>query len=74
MSFLSKLKKKVNYEHNVPRCAICANFQKSKVVLTTDSMTKRINHHCNRHGFSVALNSVCDTWVGVDGDILEHSE
>ena len=74
MSHLSRLKKNVNYEHNVPRCAICNHFQKSMIVLTTDSMTKRINHHCKRHGFNVAPNSVCDTWTGVDGDILEQSE
>jgi len=70
MSYLSQIKKKVNYEQNVPRCAICANFRKSKIILTTESMTKRTHHHCEKHGFTVTQNSICDNWIGVDGSEL----
>lgn len=71
MSAMSKLKKKVGYESNVPRCVTCRYFRKAKIVLTENSNTKRVHHYCINHGFSIAANSVCDTWITVDGQTIE---
>ncbi len=65
MSTMSQLKKKVGYETNVRRCKNCIDFKKSMIVLIKNSNTKRLNHHCKKHGFSIAENSVCDTWQAV---------
>jgi len=62
VSYMAKLKKKVGYETNVPRCETCSHFKKATVVLTENSNTKRVNHYCANHGFTIAVNSVCDTW------------
>jgi hypothetical protein len=71
MSFMAKIKKKVGYQTNVPRCEICSHFKKSKIVLTENSNTKRVNHYCLNHGFSIAVNSVCNTWETVSGETLK---
>jgi hypothetical protein len=73
MSAMSKLKKKVGYETNIPRCKTCTNFREAKIVLIKNSKTKRINHCCAKHGFTIAINSVCDTWLTETGESLEHA-
>lgn len=74
MSKLSQLKHDWNYDTDVPRCATCVHFKTAMIVLTTNSRTKRINHHCGIGFFRVAQNSVCDKWLGADGSTLEPTQ
>jgi hypothetical protein len=71
MSNLARLKIKVHYEKNVPRCETCIQFKESKIVLSHNSIPKRINQHCKLHGFAIARASVCDTWQSAEGETLE---
>lgn len=73
MSHLGQLKKKWDYETNVPRCSTCTHFKQSMIVLTTDSLTKRVNHHCGLGGFTINQNAVCKNWQDkTTGDTLEE--
>ena len=71
MNYMSQLKKKLNYETNVPRCETCVSYRRQKYLLTTDSIpVKRIVPICFKHGFTVAENSVCDSWNDKSGATL----
>lgn len=61
------LRRAWNYESSVARCGNCMNFRESRVVLTNDSVTRRINHHCGSGGFTCTPNGCCDKWIGKDG-------
>lgn len=39
MSHLAKLKVKLHYEKDVPRCQSCKHFKPSRIVMTIDQMT-----------------------------------
>ena len=74
MSKLGQLKKQVGYEGNVPRCAICQYYRPAAIRLSTNSQTYRKNQHCGKYFFTIAPNSICDKWTGMDGAKLEEKE
>jgi hypothetical protein len=71
MSRLSQLKVSWNYETNVPRCETCQHMQTARIVLTRDSLTKRVNHLCKLGGFTVTRYACCDKWQGKDGSTVD---
>ncbi len=72
MSAMSQLKKKWEYDRDIPRCENCKEFRETFVKLTTDSITRRVHQHCNAAGFTVRRVAVCKNWVGKeDGAVLE---
>lgn len=73
MSKLGKLKKKWDYDPSTPRCSECINFRETYIRLTTNSQTKRVNHHCDLGGFTVGRNGLCNNWTSRDGTKLETS-
>lgn len=62
------------YEGSVPRCATCKHFKPSRIILTTDSKTTRLNHHCGLGGFGITPNGCCDVWRGADGSVLDEDK
>lgn len=70
MSKLSQLKKKWEYEPSIPRCGECVSFRETYIRLTTDSMTRRVNQHCDRGGFTVSRMGVCNHWASKAGERL----
>lgn len=71
MSYLSQIKASWHYESNVPRCETCQHMQTARIVLTRDSLTKRINHLCKLGAFTVARHACCDKWTGKDGSTVD---
>lgn len=69
MSAISRLRKKWNYEGDVPRCEICASYRKP-VVFLKDSMPRKSPAMCKVGAFSVKPNAVCDMWNDKDGTVL----
>jgi hypothetical protein len=74
MSHLAKLKVKLHYEKDVPRCATCRHFKSSRIVMTTHSQTRVQKPLCGLHGFITGPANVCDTWVSHKGETLEPIE
>lgn len=62
MSALSQLRKKWNYETNVPRCSTCVEFVPARVYLKRDSIPVGAKPLCKKGHFHVAPNSCCDNW------------
>lgn len=71
MSHLTKLKVKLHYEKDVPRCQTCKHFRPSHLVMTTNSRTMVQPPLCGRHSFLAKPTSVCDTWINSKGETLE---
>lgn len=69
MSKLGQLRKRVNYETDVPRCASCLHYRHSMVYLR-DSLPRVSQILCVLHQFNVRPNAICDKWTGKDGDVL----
>ena len=64
----TRAKRRVNYETDVPRCETCIHWQPARIVMTTNSNTRRANPMCKLHHFTNAANSVCDTWKNTKGE------
>lgn len=71
MSRLAAVKVSWHYESNVPRCETCQHMRTARIVLTRDSLTKRVNHLCKLAGFTVARFACCDKWTGKDGSTVD---
>lgn len=70
MSFLKRLKRKVGWESNTPRCETCVHYLRSKMYLI-DSLP-RINHPmCKLHDFQTRTNALCNSWVNKEGETLD---
>ncbi len=69
MSKLGKLRKKVNYETNVPRCQTCVHYRKAPTFLR-NSLPIKGQALCVQYHFTVAPMSVCDSWKSSSGDTL----
>lgn len=72
MSKLGQLKRKVNYETSVPRCATCIKFKEASIRLSTNSQTYRKHAHCKEHYFTISPNGVCDDWKSNKGEVLDN--
>lgn len=73
MSRLSRLRKKVNYDTDVPRCQTCIHFRKSRTFFR-DSLPVKSHPLCHKHDFIVAPMSVCDNWQDRKGSTLESCD
>lgn len=62
MSKIGQLRKKWNYETNVPRCATCAEFMPARVYLKRDSIPAQAKPLCKAGHFFVAPLACCDNW------------
>lgn len=69
MSKLARLRKKVNYETDIPRCETCTHYRARRIYLY-DSLPRVAQTICAKHSFWVRANAVCDTWAGKDGSAL----
>lgn len=72
MSKLGQLRKRINYETNVPRCETCVAFKKPYVYLMTNSLPARSKPLCKAHQFTIQALSCCDKWTGKDGSTLSN--
>lgn len=70
MSRLSKLRKAVNYDVDVPRCQTCVHFRKPGSFLR-NSLPVKSPALCKQHDFTVQPLSVCDNWTSRKGETLE---
>jgi hypothetical protein len=69
MSALGRLRKRWNYETNVPRCLNCTHYRKPGIFLR-DSLPIKSPAMCKAGDFTVAPNACCDRWESKDGDRL----
>lgn len=67
---LKELRKKVDYEPDIPRCENCVNYQ-SEAIFMRNSIPKRVNSQCKAHHFSVKPGAICNTWRGKDGSVID---
>lgn len=70
MSRLGRLRKKVNYETDIPRCQTCVHFRKSRIFLK-NSIPIKSQAMCHKHEFTAAPMAVCDDWKDSKGNTLE---
>jgi hypothetical protein len=70
VSKLSQLRKKWNYETDVPRCCNCVHFKNPVVYVVRDSLPRRSHPLCKAGDFTVRPNAVCDKWTGIDGSTV----
>jgi hypothetical protein len=70
MSKLGKLRRKVGYDTNVPRCATCIH-RRTYAHRLRDSLPMRTVHICKKHDFECASFAVCDHWQHKDGSTVE---
>ena len=70
MSAAKRLRKKVDYELDVPRCANCASYRKGRAVLTTNSMTRWQKPWCVTNEFQIHEQAVCNLWTSKKGEKL----
>jgi hypothetical protein len=70
MSRLQKLRKKVEYETDTPRCSNCTNYRKAAYYLR-DSLPVPTHAMCVLHAFTVRPNACCNKWSGADGSLLD---
>lgn len=64
-----KLKRKWNFEADVPRCGNCKSFMRAKTKLR-DGDVVRMTSKCKAGQFACAENDCCDEWTGRDGTRL----
>lgn len=69
MSRLSKLRKKVNYDTDIPRCQTCIHFRKSQTFFR-ESLPVKSHAMCHKHEFTTAPLAVCDSWTDSKGHTL----
>jgi hypothetical protein len=73
MSRLSRLRKAVNYDTDIPRCQTCKHLRKPGSFLK-NSLPVKSPALCKQHDFTVQLLSVCDNWTGRKGETLHESD
>jgi hypothetical protein len=71
MSYVSQIRKKWQYEKNVPRCATCVNFRKSAAFALWGSLPQVAKPQCILVPMNVGQNDLCRKWTNEAGDILE---
>lgn len=69
MSAIKRLKKKVEFEHDVARCGTCKYFNDGHVFLM-NSMIKKSKNYCNKHHFVATKHSLCNDWLSKRGETL----
>ena len=70
MSALKRSRKKVNYDHNPPRCEICKFYKKPGLYLK-NSLPIPTPPLCKMMRFTVKPVACCDKWQDKDGTPLE---
>lgn len=63
-------KKVVDFEMNPPRCTNCSNFNPPKYGVPNKKFYRA--PQCKLHDFEVRPHSICDSWVGISGEVLER--
>jgi hypothetical protein len=69
MSKQARLRKRVNYETDIPRCENCSHYRKPGKYLI-DSLPRTSPPQCKLHEFVVRPNACCDYWRGLKGEGL----
>ena len=59
---LQKLKIRIEYENNVPRCGSCEYYLKAKTVLV-NSLPRWQFQKCKLHNFKPDITGLCKDWV-----------
>lgn len=70
MSLLKRLRKRVAWESDVPRCQTCRHFRERGYRLV-NSLPKIVRAHCVLHTFETRPCAVCDCWATKFGETLE---
>ena len=70
MSKLGALRKRWNYEENIPRCETCSWCKRGKIYLI-NSLPRKAPPLCTKGNFQTKINSVCDNWESKKGEVLE---
>jgi hypothetical protein len=68
MSQLSKLRKRIGWERDVPRCKNCTHIKFGQVVLQDSMPVGMSSHLCLKHSFPTRPESCCDTWESKSGE------
>lgn len=68
MSQLSKLRKRIGWERDVPRCKNCTHMKFGRVVLQESMPVGMSSHVCLKHSFPTRPESCCDTWESKSGE------
>jgi hypothetical protein len=61
VSYLSRLRKKVSYDPDTPRCENCLHYRRPGTYLR-DSLPRTSPPQCKLHGFTVKASASCDSW------------
>lgn len=70
MSLLKRLRKKIGYEDNIPRCPSCKYYKQPKFYSTMTA--KRLSPaSCKAFAINVTPNSICDMWTSKKGITLD---
>ena len=70
MSLLKRLRKKIGYEDNIPRCPSC-KYYKQPVFYTTLTRKRLSPSFCRAFVINVTPNSICDMWTSKKGVTLD---
>lgn len=69
MSKLQKLKRELNYQEHVPRCATCIHYRQEQIL--QDSNPNGYWHWwCDKHSFNIKTHACCDDWESKKGETL----
>ena len=60
------------FEQHPPRCASCQNFTPHAPGIP--GVREWAPARCQVGGFAVCSHSICDEWLGINGERLEHIE
>lgn len=71
MSAVSRLRRAVSYEIDVPRCANCKHFRPS-VMFLRNSLPVKSWAECHLHEFTARPTACCNSWQGKRGDVLKE--
>lgn len=69
----ARLKRKWNFEQDVPRCGNCKSFMRAKSKLIEGNHVMRLTSKCRAGQFACTENDGCDEWTGRDGSTLERN-
>ena len=62
-------RKSVDFEYNPPRCCNCDHFKPPVFGVPGRKFYRAPS--CKLHDFEVTPISICNTWLGRDGEVLE---
>ncbi len=66
------LKKKVDYEENVPRCGTCVHMKKPDIKPNKQGAATLVPMMCRRHDFPIKASGICKNWKSRSGETLEN--